>query len=168
MQTPGLGIKDFVSDVGQIVKNRSSRSSKKGRRRKKRGGENSSKSGLYHMPGFSPIVSSQFDDFSGPGGRTRADSSFDDEEFENSSLDSSFKSSNADDRDNGTIDGENRLDSRTRVFNDNNGIASREDDRSPYSLPLPAPQANRDMIQSDETGRYGVDDNGSDNDMELL
>ena len=163
MHTPGLGIKDFVSDVGQIVKNSSS---KKRRRRKKRGGEYSSKSGLYHMPGFASMVSSQFDGFGGAGGRTRADSSFDDEEsFESSNADSSRDRIHSDD----IGEFENNSSFERSNADDNTGIASHEDDKSPYSLPSAAPQANgENRIHSDDMGKYSIDDDGSDNDMELL
>lgn len=135
MQTPGLGIKDFVSDVGQIA-----RSSRKGRRRKKRGG-GGSKSGLYHLPGFASIVSSQFDGFGGPGSNTRSDSSFDDEDFEDSSRDESFDS---------------RLDDQGNII-----IEGTQDGSSPYNT-------NRERIQSDDSGGYSVENELSDNDLELL
>ncbi len=149
MQTPGLGIKDFVSDVGQIVKNRKSR---KGRRRKKRGGTpNSSKSGLYHMPGFASVVSSQFDGFGGPNRGTRADSS----DFgENSSLDQSYDSSS-------TFERENGVDSSSEIIENENDIGA-------YDLPSSVLQGNRDRILSDDTGGYSIEDEGSDRDMELL
>ena len=68
MHTPGLGIKDFVSDVGQIVKNRKGRN-RKGRRRisrRKNNGSNSynnNNAGLYHQPGTSAsTMLSTYDD----------------------------------------------------------------------------------------------------------
>ena len=147
MQTPGLGIKDFVSDVGQIVKK-----SRKGRRRKKRGGTpNGSKSGLYHMPGFASIVSSQFDGFGGPNRGARADSS----DFgENSSLDQSYDSSS-------TLERENGVGTSTEMIEYKN-------DTGAYGLPSSVPQGNRDRILSDDTGGYSIEDEGSDRDMELL
>lgn len=52
MHTPGLGLKEFVFDVGQIVNNRS-RSSKGQRRnnRKKTFPKNNSSKEVYHEPG---------------------------------------------------------------------------------------------------------------------
>jgi len=69
MHTPGLGIKDFVSDVGQIMKNSSGRS-RKGRRRISRRRKNNSSSAnvdnnssLYHQPGTAAsIMLSRYDD----------------------------------------------------------------------------------------------------------
>jgi len=87
MHTPGLGIKDFVSDVGEIVKNRSGRIRKvRIARRKRRGGGASNNAGLYHSPG---VLSSQYDGFGGPAGEIQADS-FDDDEIEISSFDDSI------------------------------------------------------------------------------
>ena len=142
MQTPGLGIKDFASDVGQIVKR-----SRKGRRRKNRGGSGS-KSGFYHMPAFAPIVSSQFDGFGGPGSNTRADSSFDDEDFEDSSVENSF---------------EGKMDDQGNIIVEDTGLVDNGDTTSPYGL-----SSNRKRIQSDDTGGYSVENELSDNDLELL
>lgn len=139
MHTPGIGINDFVSDIGQIVKK-----SRKGRRRKKRGGPHSNKAGLYHMPGFASIMASQYDGFGGPvGGGERVDSFEDDDEFENSSFDSSFDSSVTDNRE--------QFADADRISND---------------LPSSGIAANRERIRSDDTGGsgYSLDDN----DLELL
>jgi hypothetical protein len=77
MQSPGLGIKDFVSDVGQIVQNRSGRSRRGRRKITRRKGNNidvivphnsgmgtsqsSDFTGLYHPPGTASTVLSQYD-----------------------------------------------------------------------------------------------------------
>ena len=68
MHTPGLGIKDFVSDVGQIVNNRSGRSRKEKKRKSRRQvftrntKNNSKNTGLYYQPGSASVISSQYDD----------------------------------------------------------------------------------------------------------
>jgi hypothetical protein len=77
MHTPGLGITDFVSDVSQIVKNRSGRS-RKGRKRNSRKKNsprnNPNDTGLYYQPLYSDV-----DDGSGGiGTRGTIDSSYDD------------------------------------------------------------------------------------------
>ena len=86
MHTPGLGITDFVSDVSQIVKNRSGRS-RKGRRRNSRKKNsprnNPNDTGLYYQPGTASGISQLYDDVddgSGGPGNTRGtiDSSYDD------------------------------------------------------------------------------------------
>ena len=74
MYTPGLGIKDFVSDVGQIVSNRSGRSRKgrkitTGRRNNRRG--SSGNTGLYRLPGTASAMSLQCDD--DPDGQGKID-----------------------------------------------------------------------------------------------
>merc|ERR1711935_65996 len=116
MQSPGLGIKDFVLDVGEIVKNRSgqSREGRRAVRRRKRGGANNNKAGLYQVPGSASIVSSQFDDF---GGGPRADT-FVDDDCENSS---SYDSSLTDDMNHFTIDHENGEANRKRILSDGTG-----------------------------------------------
>jgi hypothetical protein len=182
MHTPGLGIKDFVSDVGQIVQNRSGRSrkgKKAARQRKKRGGPNSNKSGLYHMPGFGSIMSSQYDDFRGPKGDTRADDTFhddDDDECENSSYDSSVNKSFdsyddgiTDDRDQFAIDDENDVDSKTRRFKGNPVRVNDQDiERITNGLPSDR-QANRERIRSGGTdSSHIVDNEVSDDEMEML
>ena len=71
MHTPGLGIKDFVSDVGQIVNNRSGRSRKEKKRKSRRKvftrntKNNSKNTGLYYQPGSASVISSQYDDVDG-------------------------------------------------------------------------------------------------------
>lgn len=178
MHTPGLGIKDFVSDVGQIVQNRSGRSrkgKKAARRREKRGGPNSNKSGLYHMPGFGSIMSSQYDDFRGPEGDTRADDTFHDDECENSSYDSgvnkSFDSHDdgiTDDRDQFAIDDENDVNSKTRRFKGNPGVNDQDIEIITNGLASDR-KSNREMIRSNGTGSScSVDNEVSDDDMEML
>jgi hypothetical protein len=179
MHTPGLGIKDFVSDVGQIVQNRSGRSrkgKKAARRRKKRGGPNSNKAGLYHMPGFASIMSSQYDDFGGPAGGARADDTFHDDECENSCHDSSvnksfdsYDGSITDDRDQFTIDDENDADSKTRRFKDNLGVNDQDMEIITNGLPSSDRQANIERIRSDGTSSsYSVDNEVSNDDIEML
>ena len=68
MHTPGIGLSDFVDDVGQIVRNRSGRRKERRiARRKKRGGDNA---GLYHTPVSS---TSQSDGFRNPSGDARGE-----------------------------------------------------------------------------------------------
>jgi len=71
MHTPGLGIKDFVSDVGQIVSNRSGRS-RKGRKTTRRNNRrgSSSNTGLYRLPGTASAMSLQCDDDSDEQGKS--------------------------------------------------------------------------------------------------
>ncbi|MGK3747232.1 MAG: hypothetical protein ACI8RD_004885 [Bacillariaceae sp.] len=85
MHTPGLGITDFVSDVSQIVKNRSGRS-RKGRKRNSRKKNsprnNPNDTGLYYQPGTASGMSSLYSDVDdgsgGIGTRGTIDSSYDD------------------------------------------------------------------------------------------
>ncbi len=97
MLSPGLGIKDFVSDVGHIVQNRSGRS-RKGRRKITRrkaniapdigmgsGASQSDFAGLYHPPGTASAVSSQYGNISG----LNRDSYDDDDDSNNVSVDDS-------------------------------------------------------------------------------
>ena len=61
METPGLGIKDFVNDVGSIVQNRSGRSRRARRRITRKKNSTRVASGLYHQPGTASVLSSQYD-----------------------------------------------------------------------------------------------------------
>lgn len=104
MHSPGIGIKDFVSDVGHIVQNRSGRS-RRGRRKITRRKTSvasdigmgsipsqSDYAGLYHQPGTASVVSSQFDGLGGPGDGDPDRGSYDDDsedDFHHLSIDES-------------------------------------------------------------------------------
>ena len=144
MHTPGIGLSDFVDDVGQIVKNRSGR--RKGRRitrRKKRGGDNA---GLYHTPGTSSIVSSQCDGFSNPAGDVRVEPFNDD--FESSDYDSS------------TNDNANQF-----IVDDNDD--QKNNSRVMTSSSPSYASANRERLHSGGTG-YSQDKEVTDDDLEML
>jgi hypothetical protein len=66
---PGLGIKDFVNDVGHLVQNRSGRS-RRARRRVTRKRSSPKSEGLYHQPGTASIMSSRYDYDIGIGGES--------------------------------------------------------------------------------------------------
>ena len=91
METPGLGIKDFVDDVGHIVNNRSRRGRRSRRRIVRR--KKSSKVGdsLYHQPGTASMVASQYDAMGTHGSSGEFDTN-DDGDFDesNSSVDDSI------------------------------------------------------------------------------
>ena len=145
MHTPGIGLSDFVSDVGQIVQNRSRRRKERRiSRRKKRGATSSDNAGLYHKPGFSTT-----DD--------RVDSSCDDD-FENSDHESSI----ADGRNHGDDD----VDIRIRKLRYNHDAPSANGTITNVVSPSDA-SSHRRTSQSDGTG-YNSDKDATDDDLEML
>jgi len=167
MHTPGLGIKDFVSDVGQIVKNTSGRSRRRGRkgRRKSSPRNNSKNDGLYYQPGTASANSSLYDDGSRDGSNGHStimniiDSSFD--SSNNEDIDDEYpiqeEISNADSR-----YGDNRrVRFRDNQPNYNTGVTN--------GSSLPCHNEGRQRMMSDDTHGTGekADDENSD-DMELL
>jgi len=155
MQTPGIGLSDFVSDVGQIVKNRSGRRKERRiARRKKRGGTSSDNPGLYHTPGFSSNASSQYDGI----GHSTADimvESFEDD-FENSNDESDIAN-----------DGnQNDVDIRVRKSSYNLDVPN-DNGRTTNGVSLPEPYEQRRRLQSDGTG-YSPDKDVTDDDLEIL
>jgi len=170
MHTPGLGIKDFVSDVGQIVKNRSGRS-RKGRksiRRKKRGSNSPKNAGLYHMPGTASIVSSQYDGLEGPSGVGM--DTFDDDTFDGDAFDGSYDSSNNDDdKDEYPIEEEpanTTYDAdRTATFGNNNFPTQNLNNGG---ASLSHGHKNRRRIMSGSSGNADDEDDSDSDDIELL
>jgi hypothetical protein len=156
MHTPGLGITDFVSDVSQIVKNRSGRS-RKGRKRNSRKKNsprnNPNDTGLYYRPGTASSMSSLYDDVddgSGGLGNTRGtiDSSYDD-------------SSNNEDNDEYPIQEEMR--DVNPCYGDNRTV------RFTNNQPTYSNGVGRQRIMSDDTDGTGENADNEDSDgMELL
>lgn len=161
MHTPGLGIKDFVSDVGQIVKNTSGRSRRRGRKgRRKISPRNNSKNiGLYYQPGTASANSSLYDDGSNGLGTVM------------STIDGSFDSSNNEDIDDEYPIQEENANPR---YGDNRRVRFR-DNQPNYNTSvtngssLPYHNEGRQRIMSD--GTDGTDEKADDensDDMELL
>eukprot|EP00536_Pseudo-nitzschia_multiseries_P004734 jgi/Psemu1/237895/estExt_Genewise1.C_810016 len=160
MHTPGLGIRDFVSDVGQIVSNRS-RGRRTGKRRKKRGGSSGGKAGLYHMPLTASVVASQYDD-GFDGQRGTSDSSYVDDGFGNGN-NNSFDSGESHDEDQFETNDEYEYNAADIPYgssgnDEDGGIVIDKGDR-----------IDRSRTTSESSGGGdNADDENSDNDMELL
>ena len=141
MHTPGLGITDFVSDVSQIVKNRSGRS-RKGRKRNSRKKNNPNDTGLYYQPGTASGMSQLYDT------RGTIDSSYDD-------------SSNNEDDDEYPIQEE--MSDANPCYGDNRTV------RFTNNQPTYNNGVGRQRIMSDDTDGTGENADNEDSDgMELL